>query len=148
MVDAMASTLGRLGLSEQAQRLRIAQHWSAAVGARIADRTLPHAFARGVLTVKVASSAWQNELTFLKEDIIARLNELLGQRLVRDLKVVSGHLGSSAGRRGAPPARPTAEEASTAAHTAEAIGDPEVRAAFGGMMSRYLAAKRKPELEP
>ncbi len=144
----MAATLGRLGLSEQAERLRIAQHWSAAVGPRIAERTVTHAFSRGVLTVKAASAAWQNELTFLKQDIIKRLNELLGERRVRELKVISGHLGSSTGRRGPPPARPTVDELSTASATAEAIGDPEVRAAFGGMMSHYLAHKRKqtPEL--
>ena len=73
--DAMVAAFSQAGLSDQARRLRIWSAWAACVGARIAQHTEPHTFSRGVLTVRTFSSAWQNELTFLKAEMITRLNE-------------------------------------------------------------------------
>ncbi len=47
--------------------------WTKLVGARIAGRTRVGRLQRGVLTVKVASSAWSNELSFLKRQLITKL---------------------------------------------------------------------------
>lgn len=54
-----------------------ARAWQAVVGARIASRAEPVRLGEdGVLVVRVASSAWANELSLLAEDILARLREL------------------------------------------------------------------------
>jgi len=143
MGEAMGATLGKLGLSDQAERLRIVEVWREAVGARIAERTTPHAFSRHVLTVKASSAAWQNELTFLKGTLIARLNELLGTALVREIKVISGHLSTASLKRERRAPAPSEAERRTAASVAESIPDDEVRDAFGRMMARHLAAKRR-----
>jgi predicted nucleic acid-binding Zn ribbon protein len=45
----------------------------AAVGPRIADRARPWTLERGVLTVKVATSVWANELQMLAPELVARL---------------------------------------------------------------------------
>jgi hypothetical protein len=47
--------------------------WRGIVGARIVGRTRVGRLYRGVLTVKVASSAWSNELSLLKSELIAKL---------------------------------------------------------------------------
>lgn len=47
--------------------------WEAAVGTRIAGRTLPVKLDRGVLHVRVAGSTWAQELAMLSEPIIAQL---------------------------------------------------------------------------
>jgi hypothetical protein len=47
--------------------------WTTIVGPRIAGRTRVGGLFKNVLTVKVASSAWSNELSFLKVDLIAKL---------------------------------------------------------------------------
>lgn len=52
--------------------------WRAAVGPRIADRARPLELARGVLTVKVATSVWANELSMLAPQIISKLVQDLG----------------------------------------------------------------------
>lgn len=72
MGDAMAAALHRSGLTEQARRVRIALAWSEAVGETLAARTAPESLRRGVLLVRSVSPAWQNELTFLRETLIAR----------------------------------------------------------------------------
>src|SRR4051812_14537265 len=50
-----------------------ARVWAAAMGARIADRARPVYLENGVLTVRVATSVWANELSLLQASLIARL---------------------------------------------------------------------------
>ena len=47
--------------------------WVRAVGARIADRTLPLKLENGELLVLVATSVWSNELAMLANDVLTRL---------------------------------------------------------------------------
>ncbi len=48
--------------------------WEEAVGSRVARRTQPLRLERGVLYVRVANSAWANELSLLADDILAQLS--------------------------------------------------------------------------
>ena len=82
--------LKQAGLSDHAQRLHIFQCWRDAVGPKIAARTTPDMFRGGVLFVKVATPTWQQELSYLKVDIIAKLNKALGKSMVNELKVICG----------------------------------------------------------
>ena len=47
--------------------------WAAAVGARIAERTLPIAIENGVLVVRAATSVWASELSLLSDALVGRL---------------------------------------------------------------------------
>lgn len=49
--------------------------WEAAVGARIAERARPVSLDRGVLVLRVASSVWASELSFLEGPILERLKD-------------------------------------------------------------------------
>jgi hypothetical protein len=51
------------------------REWRAAVGPRIADRARPWTLERGVLTVKVTTSVWANELQMLAPELVARLRQ-------------------------------------------------------------------------
>jgi uncharacterized membrane protein len=85
---------------------------------------------------------------FLKVSIMAKLNALLGKNMVRDLKVISGHLE---GRRDAPNravAKPEAQDYAVARETSMPIEDPEIKAAFERLMAKDLSAKRAPTEAP
>ncbi|MCH2109580.1 MAG: DUF721 domain-containing protein [Polyangiaceae bacterium] len=62
--------------------------WRAIAGEKIASRTRMGRLRNGSLTIKVASSAWCQELSFLREDLIGRLqragHEVQKLRLVVD----------------------------------------------------------------
>jgi hypothetical protein len=56
------------------KRLPISRRiWVDCVGGRIADRAEPIFLDRGVLTVRAATSTWANELSLLRETLLARL---------------------------------------------------------------------------
>ncbi len=142
--DVLLGALSAAGLSDQAKRLRIFQMWREAVGDDIAARTAPESFKRGVLLVRVSSPTWQNELTFLKAGMLQKLNSLLGQPLVRDIKVVSGHLPRPVPPESPPDPAPVSDcDRRQAATCATAIDDDDVRLSFVRLMSQHLAAQRR-----
>jgi hypothetical protein len=73
--EALEQVLARAGEDRFApNRAPLAPHvWSAAVGARIAERTRPVAIENGVLVVRTATSVWASELSLLSDALIARL---------------------------------------------------------------------------
>jgi predicted nucleic acid-binding Zn ribbon protein len=105
--DALRHVLQRI---DPERRLEVFRVWAAEVGDAVAARAAPAAFRDGVLSVRVSSAAWMQELQFIKEEIRAKLNRRLGNEVVRDVYFVSG--GSerpqirSATRPATPPAEP------------------------------------------
>lgn len=99
--ELLGALLADKGVKKELREHRVLAHWPAIVGDRVASRSTPDGLSRGVLWVRVANSAWLHELSFLRDDIISRANELCGNPpLVSDVKF---HLG--------PRRRPDADDA-------------------------------------
>jgi len=64
--------------------------WDMAVGEQIAAHARPVGFRDGVLNVAVDSAPWMQQLTYLKKQIVAKLNKRLGEELVIDLFLKAG----------------------------------------------------------
>jgi hypothetical protein len=131
-------------MTDTVRRLRIAQAWAAAVGPKVAARTQPQGFRRGLLVIKSASSAWQNELTFMKAELIERLNATLGSKMVRDLKVISGTITRT--EQDPPPPwvgeAPSAADLDVARDTSQPIKDAQLRNAFEDLLLVDRRARR------
>ena len=59
--------------------------WSDAVGSRIASHAQPCAFRDGILTLSVDSAPWMQQLTYLKQELILKVNGELGDGVGGDL---------------------------------------------------------------
>ncbi len=138
--DALIGALRHLGLTDQVKRILIGQCWERAVGTETAKRAQPDSFSRGVLQVKASSAAWQNELTFLKEQIRARLNEELGANTVRGIRVIAGAIRRHERKPARKPVvvKPTPEHEAFAAACCATIADPEVRAQVERLIYLHL----------
>jgi len=80
------------GVERNVREHRIVLDWKQIVGERISARTWPDGLRNGVLWVRVANSAWLQELSFLKDTMIQRANEIVGDPpLVRDVRL---HIGA------------------------------------------------------
>ncbi len=83
------------GIERDVREHRLVIEWNKVVGPKIAQRCWPSGLKDGVLSVRAASSAWLQELSFLRNQIIARANQLVGDPpLVRK---VAFHLGRRRG---------------------------------------------------
>ena len=64
--------------------------WQEAVGDVIAANTRPAAFKGNLLIVNTTSSSWIQQLRFLKPEILQKVNHVLGNVSVKDIKFKVG----------------------------------------------------------
>lgn len=62
--------------------------WFDLVGPAVARRAIPFALNGTTLIVAVASSAWMQELNYLKERMVERFCEEIGPEVVREIRFV------------------------------------------------------------
>lgn len=86
MARVLSRVLRQTGLEAEVRGWQAVQDWEELVGPRLARHTKAVGFREGTLRVEVEGSAWMHEMGFLKRDLIRRLNERLGDALVRDLR--------------------------------------------------------------
>lgn len=78
------------GMVSNTRLVKIWQIWEDAVGKGIASNTTPAAFKGNLLIVHAESSAWIQQLHFLKKEMIEKINAILGQGAVQDIKFKIG----------------------------------------------------------
>ncbi len=61
------------------------------VGPPMSNHAEPVLFRNGVLTLKVDGPTWLTELSFLEKQVVDRLNELVGRKVVRSLRLRLGN---------------------------------------------------------
>ncbi len=94
MSGVLPRVLRQLGLEQDLLGWRAVGEWAQIVGSRIARRTRAVAYRDGVLQVEVEGSPWMHELGFLKRDLVRKVNEHLGRRLVREVRFIVPRGGS------------------------------------------------------
>ena len=119
------------------------EEWRNIVGARIAGRTRVGKMYRGTLQVKVASSAWCNELSFLKADLIVRLQR--AGHDVTDLRMVVDPIARTEGAKS--PFRRTqsarTELSPEMSARLQEVDDPNLRAAIAEAARWSLSPKKE-----
>ncbi|MCI0707381.1 MAG: DUF721 domain-containing protein [Ignavibacteriae bacterium] len=75
-----------LGIQGKLKQYEAVTRWAEVVGERIAQEAEPQKIEKGVLLVRVRTGVWRNELTMRKSEILAKLNQLIGETVIKDIK--------------------------------------------------------------
>jgi len=86
----MSGLLARIGGSGRALEYRVFDAYAQVAGAILAARSAPDAFRDGTLIVRTPSAALAHEITLLRAELVARLADVLGPGLVRDIRTRVG----------------------------------------------------------
>jgi predicted nucleic acid-binding Zn ribbon protein len=73
------------GLEGKLQEYTLENHWDEIVGESISSHTQPDTIRFGVLHVLVDSSAWLQQLTFLKPELMQKVEKFLGTGIIKDI---------------------------------------------------------------
>lgn len=146
--ELIHKVLSGYNVAEDVRRRRILTEWTDIIGARIAANTEPGRVHDGILDVRVRNSSWMHELSFLTEDMRARINRAVGgPTLIHEIRLILArpryqHERPPAGRT--PPslecvlAKPASDERmATIEHESAAVEDEELRAIIAGVRGRY-----------
>ncbi len=146
VANLLDTLLAAVPVGERLKEGQIWQVWNGVVGKGVAAKAQPVGFRDGTLTVVVATAPWMQQLTFLKRSIIDKLNERLGDDLVRDLYLKTGRPLAPSSRPQKPAKKPdrqlTEEETARIAEETAAIDDPELREALANILSRELKSRQ------
>lgn len=69
----------------------ILQLWPKAVGSKIAYQTRPDRLHAGTLFVRTTSSVWVQQLHFMKDEILDKMNQLAGKNAVKNIHFTVGY---------------------------------------------------------
>ena len=79
----LSGTIKQQGLERDYFQYKVFSLWNEVVGPAIAKHAQPTRFSKGVLSVRVEHSTWMQELQFMKQEIMDRMNremlELFGE---------------------------------------------------------------------
>jgi predicted nucleic acid-binding Zn ribbon protein len=82
---ALEQSLHELGIERRLKAEQIMLLWPKIVGPAVAKVAYPAQCKNGILFIDVADNIWMQELKFQERDLVGRLNEALGEPLVRRL---------------------------------------------------------------
>ncbi len=145
--DILNKTLDDLGLFPKARKYQVFSLWNKIVG-DIAKYAKPRRIQGDVLFVATASSVWSQELSFMRESILAKINAALGESHIKEVRF-SEHLwaaqedgGTKLGpaRASAPPL--TVEEATRVKELGGEIADAGLLRAFRKTAGTMLRRRR------
>jgi predicted nucleic acid-binding Zn ribbon protein len=86
--DALKKFLDKSRMKPAIQSMQIEDHWEKIMGATIAKFTDKIEIRNGTLFIYTQIAPLKNELIFQKELIIERINENMGETLVREVVIV------------------------------------------------------------
>jgi hypothetical protein len=87
---AVKGALRRLNLDTKMRGYAVWGVWDQAVGETVAQQAQPTFVRGGTLFVKCSSSAWMQQLQFMKGTICKELNRLMGREAVKDIRFQMG----------------------------------------------------------
>lgn len=100
--DILEKTLKKHHIPLKMEDRRLRDVWQQAVGSKIAAQTKPDCIKKAVLFVKVANSAWLQQLHFMKQEIIEKINDLLPAEPVKDMFFAIGEIAAPSAVKTAP----------------------------------------------
>jgi predicted nucleic acid-binding Zn ribbon protein len=85
--EALQGYLTRSGLGQRLAQAQVVTEWPTLVGPQVATVTKPESVSPdGTLFVRVATSAWMNELQFQMPELMARINAGRGAGHIRTIR--------------------------------------------------------------
>jgi len=84
----LQGVLADLGVDEKLQQCRALLAWEEVAGERLAAQAQAVGIHRGRLQLVVSSGVWRTHLSFSKQQLLDRINQRLGERVVKDLVFV------------------------------------------------------------
>ena len=136
-----------LKFEDKMEQVLLYRLWQDAVGDAVARNASPVLVRGGVLQVNVTSSVWVQQLHFLRDMLLEKINADLSGTKINDIRFKVGPVVSPVEQhdpRGPLPELDTTEKLATETESAN-IRDPEVREAFQEFMAAYLKSHKPRE---
>jgi predicted nucleic acid-binding Zn ribbon protein len=90
--ELVAKTARRFKLHEKMMMYKLWERWAEIAGAAIIEHARPERWQRGTLVIMVENSAWMQELSFLKDQMIERVRAIFPETKITGVRFELGAL--------------------------------------------------------
>ena len=84
--EVIEQYLRAVGADKRLKEIRLSKQWEEIMGRSIAMRTEKIEIRNGIFHIKINSSVVKHELSMIKQELIKKLNDTAGEKLVNDIK--------------------------------------------------------------
>lgn len=144
--EVLENSLKRLDLAPRLDDYGVWPIWNDVVGSAIARNAQPEKIRHGTLFVKVSSPVWMQQLQFMKEMIVEKLNHRLERDAVKNIFFMVGRIdgaGEIAEEKSGANAAAEAPEPRVDEAFLQSIDDAEIRDAFKKLLRSFARRKAK-----
>jgi predicted nucleic acid-binding Zn ribbon protein len=146
--DILPETLRKKSLHIPVRDRALADTWNRAVGPQIAAKAQPDRIKDDILYVRVVNSVWMHELQFMKQDIMAKLNEVPGAARIGQIRFFIGEVEApqpkpASQERPIDPRDLKSDEKDFIDGTLTGVNDPELKDILQRAMARSILRGRK-----
>lgn len=78
----------KLGITARLEKQSAVTMWAEVVGPKIAEETKALKIDGDTLVVKVSRAAWRQQLTFMKPDLLSKLESAVGKGCISDIRFI------------------------------------------------------------
>jgi hypothetical protein len=143
--ETLSSVFHEINIDNRMEHVAIFKIWKDAVGERIAEETHPEMIRNDLLFVNVSNSLWMQELCFLRDKILEKVNNLLTSRKLKQIRFKIGGIPKHAHNLDSEPLPCLSKgEMEKIKQEASSIRDDDIRESFQRVMTAYLKNKKKP----
>lgn len=142
----LEQSLKRFDLSSRLNEYGVWPIWNEVVGPTVARNAQPEKIRNGTLFVKVTSAVWMQQLQYMKDIILEKLNQRLGTEAVKKIFFVVGRFETGIETQDEPPPvanKAAAKEAKPDDEFLDSVRDPEIRKAFQRLLNGYSRRAKK-----
>jgi len=80
--------LGEINIDKKLREVSLVSKWESLMGKMVASRTDKIYIRNGTLYITLTSPVLKNELMMMRQDIIDKLNETAGEKLIRQMVIL------------------------------------------------------------
>jgi len=84
--DVLKKLRYRLQVAKKQREFEILKDWTDIVGEKLAANTCPMYIVKGKLYIGAEGSSWFQEASYMRPEIIKRINEKFGKEAVKEIK--------------------------------------------------------------
>ena len=86
--DSITKLLRNMGIEEKVKEYQAINEWSQLVGENVSKVTKAQRVVNGILFVKVKNSSWRNELIYMRQEILIKLDKTVGRGIIKEVRFI------------------------------------------------------------
>ncbi len=136
--DILDRTVRRLPLRRRLDDYALWEIWDDTVGPAVARNAQPEKFRNGTLSVRVRAPTWMQQLQYMKDIMVEKLNQRLGREVVTNIFFVTGEFPAEPPPEGSDSPLPAVDTTRLPEQELGRIEDPELRKSLRHLLLNHM----------